>query len=178
MIKIFNLKSVPISIENSKPFTLFQTCSPCQIKTILCWHPVKPNLTRWSYSILTKPNPAQPNSIQYIVSYPNCNLDNYQLFQNFQYFSVAWKETPTPAKFQRCTEVHNCRNSKRTFAAQVYKLFSIYFFALTFEPKINIAKLFFAPFLFPRKTEQINCKKYTVKKSKMIFHDFFSSCWG
>ena len=67
MIKIFNLNSVQISIENSKPFTLFQTCSPCQIKTILCWHPVKPNLTRWSYSILTKPNPAQPNSIQYIV---------------------------------------------------------------------------------------------------------------
>ena len=63
-------------------------------------------------------------------------------------------------------KAHICRASLQTF--------SIYFLALTFEPKINMAKTFFsAQFLFQRKTEQINSKKQTVKKSKMIFHDFF-----
>jgi len=76
-----------------------------------------------------------------------------------------------PAKFQRCTEVHNCRNTKN---AHCRVTLQTYFLALTFEPKINMAKTFFsAQFLFQRKTEQINSKKQTVKKSKMIFHDFF-----
>ena len=108
-------------------------------------------------------------TIQYIVSYPNCKFDIISYSNTSNNFSSVKSQQLPQQKFGGAQR----RNSKITFAVQVYKLFSIYFFALTFEPNINIANLFFAPFLFPRKTEQINCKKYTVKKSKMIFHDFF-----
>ena len=69
--------------------------------------------------------------------------------------------------------MHNCRNSKRTFAAQVHKLLAFTSLHLLLNLKLIWQNFFSAQFLFQRKTEQINSKKQTVKKSKMIFHDFF-----
>ena len=70
-----------------------------KIKTIFCWHSVKPNKMELLNS-KTKSNQAQPNSTQYIVYR---NLDNYQLFQNFQYFLVTWKGKDATSKI---SEVH------------------------------------------------------------------------
>ena len=55
------------------------------------------------------------------------------------------------------------RNSKSTFAVQVYKLFSIYFFALTFEPNINIANLFLRHFYFQEKQNRLIAKNLTKR---------------
>ena len=103
------------------------------------------NLTSWSYSIHTKPNQAQPISYkQYNISYPNCKLDIISYLNTSNIFSSVKSQHLPQQKFGGAQR----RNSKSTFAVQVYKLSSTYFFALTFEPNINIANFFLRHFYF------------------------------
>ena len=121
----------------------------------------------------TKSNQAQPNSTQYIVYR---NLDNYQLFQNFQYFLVTWKGKDATSKI---SEVHwgaqlpqhknaHCRVSLQTF-----------FLALTFEPKNQYSKTFFflCNFYFKEKQSRLITKNILSKNPKWYFMICFLSCW-
>ena len=117
----------------------------------------------------TESNQAQPNSTQYIVYR---NLDNYQLFQNFQYFLVTWKGKDATSKI---SEVHwgaqlpqhknaHCRVSLQTF-----------FLALTFEPKNQYSKTFFflCNFYFKEKQNRLITKNTLSKNPKWYFMIFF-----
>ena len=101
-------------------------------------------------------------TIQYIVSYPNCKFDIISYSNTSNNFSSVKSQQLPQQKFGGAQR----RNSKSTFAVQVYKLSNIYFFALTFEPKINIANFFCAIFYFKEKQNRLITKNTLSKNPK------------
>ena len=110
----------------------------------------------------TKSNQAQPNSTQYIVYR---NLDNYQLFQKLSiFFSNVKRKRCHQQNFRgalRCTIAATQKNAHCRVTLQTY------FLALTFEPKINMAKTFFLRnFYFKEKQSRLIAKNKLSKNPK------------
>ena len=98
MIKICNHNSVPISIENSTLFTLFQTCLPCQTKL----HFVNTQSTKIKQAGVIQ---SIPNQIRHNLSRTNNTIYRIQIvisilsvIQILPIISVAWKANSYPSK--------------------------------------------------------------------------------